>query len=39
MLPGQMGERFQVMALTRGIDGEALHGFGHDLRYRLLPRP
>jgi hypothetical protein len=27
------------MALTRGIDGDALPGFGHDLRYRLLPRP
>ena len=34
MLPGQMGERFQVMALTRGIDAE-LPGFDHDLRYRL----
>lgn len=39
MLPGQMGERFQVMALARGLDSERLHGFQHDLRYRLLPRP
>jgi SAM-dependent MidA family methyltransferase len=27
MLPGEMGERFKVMALTRGISGP-LHGFG-----------
>lgn len=39
MLPGEMGERFQVMALTRDIDGDALPGFAHDLRYRLMPRP
>lgn len=38
-LPGEMGERFQVMALTRGLDDDALPGFRHDLRYRLLPRP
>lgn len=34
MLPGQMGERFQVMALTRGVDS-GLPGFDVDLRYRL----
>jgi SAM-dependent MidA family methyltransferase len=34
MLPGQMGERFQAMALTRGLDA-TLPGFDHDLRYRL----
>lgn len=39
MLPGEMGERFQVMALTRDVDGDALPGFAHDLRYRLMPRP
>jgi SAM-dependent MidA family methyltransferase len=39
MLPGEMGERFQAMALTRGIDADALPGFQHDLRYRLVPRP
>lgn len=39
MLPGQMGERFQVMALSRRLDPEPLRGFQHDLRYRLLPRP
>ncbi len=39
MLPGQMGERFQVMALSRDLDTEGLRGFQHDLRYRLLPRP
>ena len=39
MLPGEMGERFQVMALSRGIEDEAIPGFFHDLRYRLLPRP
>jgi hypothetical protein len=27
MLPGEMGERFKAMALTRGIRGP-LHGFG-----------
>jgi SAM-dependent MidA family methyltransferase len=36
MMPGEMGERFQVMALTRGLDDEMLCGFsGNDLRYRL----
>jgi SAM-dependent MidA family methyltransferase len=39
MLPGEMGERFQVMALTRDFDGDDLAGFAHDLRYRLMPRP
>jgi SAM-dependent MidA family methyltransferase len=38
-LPGEMGERFQVMALSRGLAGnvsEGLRGFGFaDLRYRL----
>ena len=38
-LPGEMGERFQVMALSRGLDqhvGENLLGFSiSDLRYRL----
>ena len=38
-LPGEMGERFQVMALTRGLSddlGEDLRGFAlKDLRYRL----
>jgi SAM-dependent MidA family methyltransferase len=38
-LPGEMGERFQVMALSRGIDpdlSENLAGFAlSDLRYRL----
>lgn len=38
-LPGEMGERFQVMALGRGLDeefSENLHGFQvSDLRYRL----
>lgn len=38
-LPGEMGERFQVMALSRGIDqdlSENLQGFSNtDLRYRL----
>lgn len=38
MLPGQMGERFQVMALARGLDGDALPGFQADLRHRLLAR-
>lgn len=34
-LPGMMGERFQVMALTRGLE-LPLIGFGlRDLRYRL----
>jgi len=34
-MPGQMGERFQVMALTRGLN-MALRGFAlRDLRYRL----
>ncbi len=34
-LPGMMGERFQVMALSRNLDLELL-GFGlRDLRYRL----
>ena len=38
-LPGEMGERFQVMALSRGLDEELsdeLRGFSlTDLRYRL----
>jgi len=38
-LPGEMGERFQVMALSRGLDGDLcddLQGFSiSDLRYRL----
>ena len=38
-LPGEMGERFQVMALSRGLDEgfcEELDGFMlADLRYRL----
>jgi SAM-dependent MidA family methyltransferase len=38
-LPGEMGERFQVMALSRGLDQnlcENLQGFSiTDLRYRL----
>ncbi|MCW8925261.1 MAG: SAM-dependent methyltransferase, partial [Xanthomonadales bacterium] len=38
-LPGEMGERFQVMALGRGLENEPcedLRGFKHaDLRYRL----
>ena len=38
-LPAEMGERFQVMALSRGLDdslGENLLGFSlSDLRYRL----
>jgi SAM-dependent MidA family methyltransferase len=34
-MPGQMGERFQVMALTRGMNA-AMRGFAlQDLRYRL----
>ena len=35
ILPGEMGERFQAIALTRGID-RPLRGFAsHDLRMRL----
>ena len=35
ILPGEMGERFQCMGLTRGIDIE-IPGFrGHDMRGRL----
>jgi SAM-dependent MidA family methyltransferase len=35
LLPGEMGERFQAIALTRGID-RPLRGFSvHDLRMRL----
>ena len=38
-LPGEMGERFQVMALSRGLDedlSDDLRGFSFsDLRYRL----
>jgi SAM-dependent MidA family methyltransferase len=38
-LPGEMGERFQVMALSRGLDedlSDNLQGFSFsDLRYRL----
>ncbi|MCK9490004.1 MAG: SAM-dependent methyltransferase [Xanthomonadales bacterium] len=34
MLPGQMGERFQVMAFSRGLETAAT-GFDHDLRHRL----
>jgi len=39
MLPGQMGERFQVMALSRGLDEDDVAGFDADLRYQLRPRP
>lgn len=39
MLPGEMGERFQVMALTRGLDADRVSGFDADLRYQLRPRP
>lgn len=35
MLPGGMGERFQVMALSRHLDPAMLSGFDHDLLYRL----
>ena len=35
MLPGSMGERFQVMALTRQLEPAIVSGFDHDLRYRL----
>ena len=40
MLPGEMGERFKAMVLTRGLDAPALCGFRmRDLRGRLwLPR-
>ncbi|MFB9067709.1 class I SAM-dependent methyltransferase [Pseudofulvimonas gallinarii] len=38
MLPGEMGERFQVMALSRRLDAARLHGFDADLRYQLQPR-
>ena len=35
ILPGEMGERFQCMGLTRGLD-IAIPGFrGHDMRGRL----
>jgi SAM-dependent MidA family methyltransferase len=35
LLPGEMGERFKVMALTRAFD-EPLRGFGlQDLRRSL----
>ncbi len=33
-LPGEMGERFKVMALSKGVDHPP-SGFGHDLRGRL----
>lgn len=33
MLPGEMGERFKVLLLRKGIDGPALPG--RDLRHRL----
>jgi SAM-dependent MidA family methyltransferase len=34
-LPGGMGQRFQVMALTRGLD-RSMRGFTlRDLRHRL----
>lgn len=39
MLPGQMGERFQVMALGRGVEAHTLCGFDTDLRYQLQARP
>jgi SAM-dependent MidA family methyltransferase len=37
LLPGEMGERFQVMALTRGLDtADSLRGFSlRDLSHRL----
>lgn len=36
LLPGEMGEVFKVMALTRGLSGTALRGFGYqDLRRTL----
>lgn len=38
MLPGQMGERFQVMALSRGLRQAQVPGFDVDLRYQLQPR-
>jgi SAM-dependent MidA family methyltransferase len=35
MLPGEMGERFKVIALARGVDGPLI-GFGfRDLTDRL----
>jgi SAM-dependent MidA family methyltransferase len=35
-LPGEMGERFKVLALTRGLEGLPLRGFAlRDLRNRL----
>jgi len=35
-LPGMMGERFQVMGLSRKLEAEELSGFSlQDLRYRL----
>lgn len=38
MMPGDMGDRFKVMALTRGYPGNALTGFRvMDLREQLLP--
>lgn len=39
MLPGEMGERFQVMALSRRLAEDRLSGFDADLRYQLRPRP
>ena len=33
ILPGEMGERFKVMLLRKGVDGPALPG--KDFRYRL----
>jgi SAM-dependent MidA family methyltransferase len=33
MLPGEMGERFKVLLLRKGIDGPPLPG--RDLRHRL----
>ncbi|HEX4052577.1 MAG TPA: SAM-dependent methyltransferase [Steroidobacteraceae bacterium] len=36
LLPGEMGEAFKVMALTRGLPATALRGFGYqDLRRTL----
>jgi len=34
VLPTEMGERFRVMALARGLQGDP-EGFGQDLRFRL----
>ena len=34
VLPTEMGERFRVMALARGLQGDP-EGFGQDMRFRL----